>query len=298
MYRLRIAGIAASTMLCLSACSGEDNPGSSPSGASGSSGSAGSAGSGMSGSAGESGSSGNAGSGSGGDAGSSSGGTGASTGTGPGSAGTGGTAGVAGAGTGGSAGNGPGPHNCDVVSSSKPCTTDPDPCRLNSGYEGDEYCILPPPADKGIQIHFGPKDYKNMADVQPYLLPPGGESNSYGIAHIPLTEARWYNRVEIRMRPGSHHLINTLVQGKACRGLPSSGERLPGRRSVVSRARKTSSAYNSMPNGIPAPENVGLGSKPLCGQYEPLPQSSRLQHQRDHAASTRHLDQRVLRRRE
>ncbi len=254
MYTPRIAGIAASTMLCLSACSGEGDAGSSPSGASGesgSSGSGGSAGSGMSGSAGESGSSGNAGSSTGGDAGSSGGGTGGST-------GTGGSAGTAG-GTGGSAGNGPGPHNCDVVSSSKPCTTDPDPCHLNSGYAGDEYCILPPPADKGIQIHFGPKDYKNLAEVQPYLLAPGGESNSYGIAHIPLTEDRWYNRVEIRMRPGSHHLINTLVEGKPAEGfLPAGGGCPTG---IGSFAGTQNLVYNSMPNGIPAPENVGLGSK-------------------------------------
>jgi hypothetical protein len=260
MYRSRIAGIAASTVLCLSACSGENDPGNSSSAGTGSSGSAGSAGSsGMSGSAGESGSSGNAGnagSATGGSAGSS-GGTAGATGTG-GSAGTDGSAGSAGTGTGGSAGNGPGPHNCDVVSSSKPCTTDPDPCGLNSGYEGDEYCILPPPTDKGIQIHFGPKDYKNLDEVRPYLLPPGGESNSYGIAHIPLTENRWYNRVEIRMRPGSHHLINSLVQGKPAEGFLPAGSSCPSE--IAGFAGTQNLVYNSMPNGIPAPENVGLGS--------------------------------------
>jgi hypothetical protein len=115
---------------------------------------------------------------------------------------------------------------------------------------------LPPPADKGIQIHFGPKDYKNTADVQPYLLPAGGEQNAYGIAHIPLTEARWYNRVEIRMRPGSHHLINTLVQGKPAEGFISGG--CPT--GIGGFAGTQNLVYNSMPNGIPAPENVGLGS--------------------------------------
>src|SRR5262245_54858629 len=28
-------------------------------------------------------------------------------------------------------------------------------CNLNSGWKGDEYCIKPPPADKGFQLHLG-----------------------------------------------------------------------------------------------------------------------------------------------
>jgi len=118
---------------------------------------------------------------------------------------------------------------------------------------------LPPPPDKGIQIHFGPKDYTNMAEVQPYLLPPGGESNSYGIAHIPITEDHWYNRVEIRMRPGSHHLINTLIEGKPAEGFFPAGTGCPA--GLGGFAGTQNLVYNSMPNGKAAPENVGLGSK-------------------------------------
>jgi hypothetical protein len=153
-----------------------------------------------------------------------------------------------------------GPHNCDVMSATKPCTTDPDPCGLNSGYEGDEYCILPPAPDKGIQIHFGPKDYKNPDEVRPYLLAPGGETNAYGVARIPLTEDRWYNRVEIRMRPGSHHLINTLMQGEHPEGFGPPGSGCPAA-SIGGFAGTQNLVYNSMPNGKTAPENVGLGSK-------------------------------------
>ncbi|HMJ14369.1 MAG TPA: hypothetical protein VK524_23295, partial [Polyangiaceae bacterium] len=177
----------------------------------------------------------------------------------PGTGGSGGSAGSS-----GSAGKGTdeaGPHNCDVISATKPCTTDPDPCGLNSGFEGDEYCILPPPPEQGIQIHFGPKDYKNADDVRPYLLAAGGEQNAYGIAKIPLTEDRWYNRVEIRMRPGSHHLINTLVQGENLpEGFGPAGRGCQGT-TISSFAGTQNLVYNSVPNGKAAPENVGLGYK-------------------------------------
>jgi hypothetical protein len=34
-----------------------------------------------------------------------------------------------------------------------------DECGLDTGYAGDENCILPPPPDKGFQLHVGPDDY-------------------------------------------------------------------------------------------------------------------------------------------
>jgi hypothetical protein len=64
---------------------------------------------------------------------------------------------------------------CDdlAASATKPCGNNPDPCGLSSGYPGDEYCILPPPAGKGIQIHFGPKSYTDEAEVAKYVLKAG-----------------------------------------------------------------------------------------------------------------------------
>ncbi len=153
---------------------------------------------------------------------------------------------------------------CDdnaIASASKPCSKDPDPCGLQSGFPGDEYCIKPPPEGKGIQIHFGPKSYSDTAEVAKYLLKPGEEFNAYGIANIDALEDHWYNYTQIRMRPGSHHLINTLVQGanspegylpsgSGCPGTPVGG--FPGTQNLI---------RNMPPGGVEAPENVGLGSK-------------------------------------
>jgi hypothetical protein len=171
-----------------------------------------------------------------------------------------GAAGAA-AGGGGSATMG----TCDdntVASAKDPCNPNADPCNLHSGYAGDAYCILPPPDGKGIQIHFGPKNYTDPNEVAQYLMKPGEEFNAYGLATIPGTGNHWYNYVQIRMRPGSHHLINTLVSGTdgmpdgfvsnniGCPGTPVGS--FPGTQNLI---------RNMPPNGVQAPENVGLGSE-------------------------------------
>jgi hypothetical protein len=144
------------------------------------------------------------------------------------------------------------------VSYTKPCTSEPDPCKLASGWPGDEYCLLPPPAAEGIQIHIGPKDYKNMAEVAKYVIKPGEEFNNSVIAPIELTGERWWNRITVHMRPGSHHWISTVVSGKpevkfysdtGCGGASAIGS-LGGGQNLI---------YDNPPGGKPAPENEGLG---------------------------------------
>ncbi|HEX4334446.1 MAG TPA: hypothetical protein VH062_00955 [Polyangiaceae bacterium] len=153
---------------------------------------------------------------------------------------------------------------CDdnaLASSTVPCNPTGNPCNINSGYPGDEYCIPPPPAGKGIQIHFGPKSYTDPAEIAKYIMNPGEEFNAYGIANIDALDDHYYNYTQIRMRPGSHHLINTLVTGDdltegyvpdgvGCPGTPVGG--FPGTQNLI---------RNMPPNGVEAPENVGLGSK-------------------------------------
>lgn len=145
---------------------------------------------------------------------------------------------------------------------SKPCHDNPDPCNLKSGYPGDEYCLLPPPEGKGIQIHFGPKNYKDMAEVSKYLLQPGEEFNSYGVVNVPdvagQTGNRYFQYMKVSMRPGSHHLINNLISGKPTEGFVAgrggcdgaSMGSFPGTQNLIT---------ESPPQGVPAPENEGLG---------------------------------------
>jgi hypothetical protein len=144
------------------------------------------------------------------------------------------------------------------VSYVKPCSNDPDPCNIKSGWAGDEYCLPAPKPEEGIQIHIGPSDYKNMAEVQKYVMKPGDEFNNSVIAPIDLTDTKWWNRITVHMRPGSHHWISTVVSGKpavqwysdtSCGGASAIGS-LGGGQNLI---------YDNPPGGIPAPENEGLG---------------------------------------
>jgi len=145
-----------------------------------------------------------------------------------------------------------------VVSYAKPCTSDPDPCGLNSGWEGDNYCLPPPAADKGIQIHFGPTDYKNPGE---YEIKPGQEFNNSVLAHIPAGGAgKFSDHIEIHMRPGSHHWISMSGPANGRDGFYSDtgcgsgqlfgGGGFGGGQNLI---------YDNPPHGMPAPENVGLG---------------------------------------
>jgi hypothetical protein len=78
-------------------------------------------------------------------------------------------------------------------------------------WPGDEFCILPPPADLGTQVHVGPASYTDQTAYAPYLLEPREESNTYYYVNASNTEPRFYYRTNWRMRDGSHHMIITLL---------------------------------------------------------------------------------------
>jgi hypothetical protein len=113
-----------------------------------------------------------------------------------------------------------------------------DECGLHTQWPGDEYCILPPPADKGFQLHIGPSSYdKPEAE---YILQPGQETtHTYTATSANDHDIDFYVR-QYRMRPGAHH---TIVRDT------STGRRLSG-----------SDVNQDHPiGGITAPENAGIG---------------------------------------
>ena len=107
-------------------------------------------------------------------------------------------------------------------------------------YRGDEFCILPPPPDKGMQVGFHPQgeaywDQISNKDLSGYenlgadwVLPPGGEETRTYHAPSPNTEARKYYRTYFRMRTGSHHNIISMHNSSTPPGwMPNQGEALP-----------------------------------------------------------------------
>jgi hypothetical protein len=116
-------------------------------------------------------------------------------------------------------------------------------------FPGDNFCILPPPPDKGIQYGVHPQGKKwfeqvSAGDLSGYdnvsaawILKEGGEEEKNYETTADTTEPKNFYRAYVRMRPGSHHMIinatenatgthETWVQGSPA-GL-FAGTSLPG----------------------------------------------------------------------
>jgi hypothetical protein len=128
---------------------------------------------------------------------------------------------------------------------------------LHSGFRGDEYCLRPPPPERGVQLHFGPRSYLDPAELQPYLVQPGQELTSYAVLNVPISAPRQMAYVKLSMRPGSHHLISMLVTGKLQPGFVEPSADCGGRL-LTSFPSTTLPILESPPQGVPAPENEGL----------------------------------------
>jgi len=83
----------------------------------------------------------------------------------------------------------------------------------DTGFPGDEWCILPPPAELGTQIHVGPESYDSVDPS--FLLAGGKEINDYYYLNAPNAEEHFYYRTNWRMRSGSHHMIISLMDDRA-----------------------------------------------------------------------------------
>lgn len=133
-------------------------------------------------------------------------------------------------------------------------------CPVDTGYAGDDTCLPLPLPGEGIQIHVGPADYDDPDSVSPFLMVPGGESSECWSLHTPNDTDIYYQTSELRGRPGTHHIINTMYATEhedggfsICRdfGL-GTGEGILGPLPSASRPH--------MPRGTVAPENAGLAS--------------------------------------
>jgi hypothetical protein len=119
-----------------------------------------------------------------------------------------------------------------------------DECKLHTNYPGDEYCILPPPKDKGFQLHIGPTNYDNPESQ--YLLPVGAESTPTFTAVSDNDQPQYFYYRQFRMRPGAHHNIITSGSG----GDTGLGQRIGTANNL---------AVDNPIGGVMPPENKGVG---------------------------------------
>ena len=106
----------------------------------------------------------------------------------------------------------------------------------DTGYPGDEFCILPPPPDKGVQFGFHPQGdgdawfeqaaagdlsgYDDLAGTD-WEVAPGTETDLNYIGGTDNPQAHDFYRTYVRMRSGSHHMINSV--GGTTRGIWTDG---------------------------------------------------------------------------
>jgi hypothetical protein len=134
-------------------------------------------------------------------------------------------------------------------------------CGINSGYAGDEACLPVPDPEVGMQIHIGPKDYKDAADVARYIMKPGEESSECWTFHTPNTADVYYQTYELSGRAGTHHVINTMYNTELPDGGfgPCADPGTGTNGNIIDNLPGASKAW--MPRGRVAPENADLGRK-------------------------------------
>ncbi|MDH5675634.1 MAG: hypothetical protein OEZ06_26155 [Myxococcales bacterium] len=96
----------------------------------------------------------------------------------------------------------------------------------DTGFPGDEYCILPPPPDKGVQVGHHPQglawfEQVSQGDMSGYeaanipgdwTLPAGAEEER-NINVLAKSSGGNFYRSYVRMRAGSHHMIVSITSG-------------------------------------------------------------------------------------
>ena len=133
------------------------------------------------------------------------------------------------------------------------------PCGIHTGYDGDEYCILPPDPSQGFQLHYGPTDYQDPDEMKKYLLMPGQETTDCIFVKTPNESDIYHSEYHGRMRPGSHHL---LVFTRSSEVPDSSGPEPcnQGLDTAMILGAQTE-AVDIDRSRSPAPENEGLAQK-------------------------------------
>jgi hypothetical protein len=127
---------------------------------------------------------------------------------------------------------------------------------INSGYPDDRACIPAPSPEEGLQIHIGPKNYADKAEVEKYLMHPGEESSECWTSRTPNDKPVVYQTHMLSGRSGTHHIINSVFDGPLPEGgFTSCGG--DGNATAVDSIPGASKAY--MPRGVVAPEYAHVG---------------------------------------
>jgi hypothetical protein len=135
-------------------------------------------------------------------------------------------------------------------------------CNIDSGFPDDNACLVPPAPGEGFQIHVGPTDYKDAAQIQTFTFAPDRETSECWSFHTPNTEDAYWQTFELSGRAGTHHIINTMFGTDKPDGTTFTVCGDPGTGTnpdIIGNLPGASKAY--MPRTKIAPENAALGRK-------------------------------------
>jgi hypothetical protein len=138
-------------------------------------------------------------------------------------------------------------------------------CGLNTGFADDQACLIPPRPEEGFQLHIGPKDYNDPAEVAKFVMKPGEESSECYTFRTTNPEKITYQSYTMSGRAGTHHIITQTFSGNLpedtwgnCGGVEaidfSNLDNIPMQNGYLPTATK---AY--MPRGKVAPEYAHVG---------------------------------------
>jgi hypothetical protein len=129
------------------------------------------------------------------------------------------------------------------------------PCGLRTRFPGDSACLAAP--TDGEQLHYGPTNYDDPADVATYLLAPGGETLTYKVVEASHPDM-FVNSYEVSERSGMHHLA--FYTGTP--GIPD------GAKAVINPALFLAQvAHESTTMGNGAPEYADAAFKAGAGSF-------------------------------
>lgn len=138
-------------------------------------------------------------------------------------------------------------------------------CSINSGFEDDRACIPPPAPGEGMQIHIGPKNYDDPAEVAKYVMHPGEESSECWIYRTPNEQDILYQTYVLSGRAGTHHILGSMLKGEIetdtgfgrCAGGGGSEEENP----IENLGPMPMATKAYMPRGQVAPENRNIAHR-------------------------------------
>ncbi|HET8934656.1 MAG TPA: hypothetical protein VFN67_14505, partial [Polyangiales bacterium] len=90
---------------------------------------------------------------------------------------------------------------------------------LNTGFPDDKACVVPPKPSEGIQIHIGPKNYDDPAEIAKFVIKPGEEKTECYTLRLENEQELTYQTHTLSGRAGTHHIINSTWQGELPTGM-------------------------------------------------------------------------------